>query len=930
MDFPEANFPNPSAQVTKRHEVFYEYGSHGFVDVQQRGQKNEAVCQKVPEGFLRKGDYLCAKRPTLPLSSSPENVDANNTCDLMKDVLKVQEEAANFKRLINHYSFEHDTLSENAKKRIRNYSLKRTRKQCKDLHLLQRLAEQYGKFRELSDIPKTNSEYAGGCISCLVGTSDETTDVRLVSAAGNNLSQLRISHVKIDQKELTLRLGQQDKLIEDWPVREVTARCVSGQEHIAARGLNSCRLYSNRREGRKFKSVAAATFTAEQGQPTSVCLSKYIPGECLVSTTTGAVYLWSSDQSPSVLIEDRPTRFLCTLPWRRAEFGAHPREVVAADPTVVQLFDVRRSPCKPGVDLFALPSSMVMTGERIYMFTQSAASEFHHFVATDYSFFLLDQRFPSTPVLNWKSILKNPPQYLEGVNFPSKGHSLLLIGSQGPPEVCCYTYKCSSGKAAQALGAPWRVSRIGDVFHHQSMCGGSEEVLTTDRFNTSLAGITTIPLDDDFFTIQLDSYGEIFYQGYQFSDEVHDKTCSVETDGHPWDDITIRKGHKWITRYVRKRKETQKDENKRKQSTDQNNCVYTNLSLKEEPNIHCPLCHPEQQQEERIEDNTDPCPSCHQTLTTAQQLVQAGQRVVGYKPDKIRYWEDRYKTAEELWQARNSGIHSEKPCSPIGEPEGNFPQTNALSKILVALWEEDSPDLSALLLERDEEIKQKRKEKKESQPKNSNRLLNEDQQFIRNLQLAADGGNQQGSSQRATAMSPSAMSKEDVNGYDSDASFHRLFGINTLREEDDLPEDASSSHSQAPQSAELDNILAKSQEYLESLTIQLTPRKRKRRSSRSSVGLFSECSNDGGSRQLTCEFGNFSPQSDRLIQESDNTSVDDFDHQFFSQDIAQSFTMFSGSISNVNTPQQDSQSSLQRTFNTSRSAKKLKMSDVGS
>ncbi|XP_033750206.1 uncharacterized protein LOC117334613 isoform X2 [Pecten maximus] len=902
MDFPEANFPNQSSQTTKRHEVFYEYGSHGNVDVGSHyGQKNDVFFQKVPEGFQRKEDNLCARRPTLPLLSRPESVCTNNTNDLMKEILKNQEEALNFKKLVKLYNFKNHTLSDRVKWQIRSYysSSTQTRGGEKELRngLLQKLTEQYQKYRELSDISKTNSEYAGGCVSYLRSSrsSDKkNTDVRLVSAAGNNFSQLRITHIQIDHKELTLSPTHHE-ILEDSPVREVTSRCVSGVEHIAVRGLNTCRLYSNGHDGGSFTSVEVADFSPQQGYPTSVCLSNYIPGDCLVSMTTGAVYLWSPDNRLTKVIEDKPTRFSCTLPWRRAEFGAHPREVVASDPTVVQLFDVRSSR-KPGVDLFALPSPLLMMGERIHISTQSTASEFYHFVACDYSLFLLDQRFPSTPVLSWKHMLANPPQYLEGVNFPTRDHSLLLICSQSPPEVCCYNYKCSSGKAAQALGAPWRVSRIDDVFHHGSVCGGTAEIVLTERFNTSLTGIATVPLDDGFFAVQMDSYGEIFYQGYQFSGEVHDKTCSTEREIQSWDDITIKKGLKWISRYVKKSKEMAKDKNNKQILTPQTNYVRTNLSLAKQPHISCPLCHPEV---EKIDADTDHCPACHQSLTTGQQLVQAGKRVVRYQPDGIRHWGDRYKSKEYLWETphntQNSGNLKEMPESSTRGTKESFPKTNALSKILVALWEEESPDLTALLLEKDEEVKKKKEENKEKRLNKSNRVENDDQQLIRNLQQAVEGGNLPPARDCGSG-NMELINNRESDGEDSDASFHRLFGIETLREDEDLPENVSNSSS-VTTGAVLENL-----ENTDFTKVH-SRKKRKRRSS--SESFFSNNSNQDVIRQSTNDLENFSSdKSYRVTQSTDGyiENIDEGDSQFFSQDIAQSFTMFSGSLPNKTTP----------------------------
>ncbi|XP_060064062.1 uncharacterized protein LOC132544481 [Ylistrum balloti] len=889
MNFPETNFPACQTSKTERREVFYEYGSHGYVDVTGiYGQNNEVFCQKVPEGFQKK-DFLCARRPTLPLSSTPEYVYTTYTNDHMKEVLKVHEEALSFRTCIKRFNLKHKTLSEKVKKEIEAYYLSSSGTSKLTNDILQKLTQQYQRFRNWPDIPKTSSEYAGGCVSYLLGsrTADTNSDVRLVSATGNDLSQLRITDITINQQDLTLHKTKHE-VIGNMPLREVTAKCVSDTDYLAARGLDTCRLYSNRQDSSTFTPVGLAHFTAQQGHPTSVHLSDYIPGDCLVSTTTGAVYLWSPDNRPEQVIGSRSTRFMCSLPWRRAEFGAHPREVIASDPTVVQLFDIRRSPGQQGVDLFALPSPLVMLGERIHLSTQSTASEFHHFVACNYSLFLIDQRFPSTPVLSWKHMLVNPPQYLEGVNFPTKDHSILLIASQSPPEVCCYTYKCSSGMAAQALGAPWRVSRIDDVFYHGAVCGGTPEIVLTDRFNTSLTGITAVPVDEGFFAVQMDSYGEVFYQGYTFSSKGHDKTCSVESDSKPWDDITIKKGRKWISRYLKK-KEKKKDNDSKNLLTPKEKVGITDMSLAKKPHIRCPICHPDIERMDNDTD-TDQCPVCCQSLATGHQLIQSGMRVVGYGPDDHKH----------SYSTRYSIGNFEIPCAQNRrtEKEERFPETNALSKILKALWEEESPDLTALLKEKDEEVNKKKEENKEKRQKKSNKLEDEDQQLIRNLQIAVDAGNQSlplGDTSNDNMESSINNREPGSDGEDSDTSFHRLFGIDisTLREEEHQLENDIARSTGVTTDEGQENISVRSQDFL------IHSKKRKKRLS--SAVLFSDDPGEEVVGQPTDHHEAVSTDESYMLMQSADI-MDDRDSEFFSQDIAQSFSMFSESILTNVTP----------------------------
>jgi len=70
-------------------------------------------------------------------------------------------------------------------------------------------------------------------------------------------------------------------------------------------------------------------------------------------------------------------------------------------------------------------------------------------------------------ILQWQHMLRNPPQYISVLKEEVKGHSLILLASQSPPEVCCFLINNTSGNVMQALDSPWCLSRIEYDFYQK-------------------------------------------------------------------------------------------------------------------------------------------------------------------------------------------------------------------------------------------------------------------------------------------------------------------------------------------------------------------------------------------------------------------------------------------------------------------------------
>ncbi|KAK3098828.1 hypothetical protein FSP39_023502, partial [Pinctada imbricata] len=118
-----------------------------------------------------------------------------------------------------------------------------------------------------------------------------------------------------------------------------------------------------------------------------------------------------------------------------------------------------------GIDIFALPSRHLNPHERIQVIAQYPGSPHHCLLATDYSLFLLDERFPCHPILTWYHTSAQPPTYL--TCLPSVGDGdldLVTMSSQSLTDVCCFTVNLRSSETPVGLGSPFQISSIEYVF----------------------------------------------------------------------------------------------------------------------------------------------------------------------------------------------------------------------------------------------------------------------------------------------------------------------------------------------------------------------------------------------------------------------------------------------------------------------------------
>uniref|UniRef100_A0A3Q2YY83 TAF1C beta-propeller domain-containing protein n=1 Tax=Hippocampus comes TaxID=109280 RepID=A0A3Q2YY83_HIPCM len=160
-----------------------------------------------------------------------------------------------------------------------------------------------------------------------------------------------------------------------------------------------------------------------------VTVSPHVLGEVLVASESGIVNLWTQGRCYSWLRSRQKSSS-----WRWCEFSAHPRVMLYADRTGAELCDIRTSPASNRT-LFSISSTAACrAGERLILSKYLAeVHTFHHLVTTQYSAYIIDERFPCLPVLKMDHMMQSPPMFchvLPGVSL------CMLTCSGGRTEAC--------------------------------------------------------------------------------------------------------------------------------------------------------------------------------------------------------------------------------------------------------------------------------------------------------------------------------------------------------------------------------------------------------------------------------------------------------------------------------------------------------------
>uniref|UniRef100_A0A1A7X8M9 TATA box binding protein (TBP)-associated factor, RNA polymerase I, C, 110kDa n=2 Tax=Iconisemion striatum TaxID=60296 RepID=A0A1A7X8M9_9TELE len=261
---------------------------------------------------------------------------------------------------------------------------------------------------------------------------------------------------------------------------------------------------------------------------TCVSVSPHVLGEVLVASESGAVNLWTVGKGlQKVYAEDANLYFNAKSSWRWCEFSAHPRVMLYADRTGAELIDMRLN-LTPGHTLFRISSSSeCRSGERLLLSRYLGdVHPFHHLITTQYSAYIMDERFPCMPMLKWDHMMKAPPIFCQVVQSFAASDSAMdkttkvLLGSQSSQEIMMLQYSggrvepCYSRGSIQALLQPKEsLAHLPDQIPHRLD-------IATKRLCAPATGLTCFQRksrgeghsQESVCVLQLTEDGDIFYQ----------------------------------------------------------------------------------------------------------------------------------------------------------------------------------------------------------------------------------------------------------------------------------------------------------------------------------------------------------------------------------------------------------------------------------
>ncbi|KAG8131377.1 hypothetical protein E2320_017954 [Naja naja] len=318
-------------------------------------------------------------------------------------------------------------------------------------------------------------------------------------------------------------------------VQQVAAAHMEGSDFLGVRSAHFCGAWR-----RQCGSVPAPLQVVCTEAPcSSIAVSPHLPGELSLCTLEGELYLWNVETGLRRLYQDRHSLFFRDpSPWRWSEFSAHPRVLTFADRTGLKGLDQRVS-SGGHFELFKVGAEAgCQRGERLLLSKYLGHSEpFHHLVATQFSVFVLDERFPLVPVLCWEHMMQRPPIYahLAPARPPQPSHKVLL-GAHHSQEMLLLQYSGGHSLPCQLQGAPQKLPSIKDCLPHFPVQVPARQRALSQRLSVPTAGIAAALGQQEgiqtLLVFQLSEAGDLFYQALlpQASGEEAEGQASSHSD----------------------------------------------------------------------------------------------------------------------------------------------------------------------------------------------------------------------------------------------------------------------------------------------------------------------------------------------------------------------------------------------------------------
>ncbi|XP_028660765.1 TATA box-binding protein-associated factor, RNA polymerase I, subunit C [Erpetoichthys calabaricus] len=364
-----------------------------------------------------------------------------------------------------------------------------------------------------------NSVATGGALELFpLQNKSKTLECCLVYPSRSAMNKLNFHKVKLlscNSGAPQLKVLEKLALFElNGTIRQINVADVEDQVYVGVRSDYLCGAW---KVNRKQKPEPLQTIQMEN-PATCISVSPYLPGELLVANESGAVYLWNLKTGLSMIrCETENLYFNAQSSWRWCDFTAHPRVITYADRTGIDLTDIR-SPSNQTQKMFSIGQTAdCKKGERVVLLKHlNDVNAYQHLVTSQYSAYIMDERFPCVPLLKWEHMMKSPPIFSRILSGDScKTSNKILLGTQRSQEVLMLQYSDGTQMAYEALGPPLQFPARSDCSRFVPFHLPHEKEVLFERLLSPGAGLAAMyhpHQANALCVIQLAETGDIFYQ----------------------------------------------------------------------------------------------------------------------------------------------------------------------------------------------------------------------------------------------------------------------------------------------------------------------------------------------------------------------------------------------------------------------------------